>query len=366
MILETQLLKPLLAERKPRAANPQVVALCESGMFFANNKKWAEAEKEFNKALELDPDNVQTLLAKAWMKLEHNEDQPDQAGTEALKVAEDYATQALLLMGKNLTEHGGIILRTPIGGALEIQGVALMRLNRLPEAIAAMKRGLELDPRVYHNWSNLGTTYVMMKDLVNAERCLREGAKLAGSEQDKWHAAAWRNLATFELFQHKSEAAEHIGKALEAYDKDVLAWVIQTRIWLELAAHLNVRKALDDAKYADRKGKSGDPRAKRVLALAHLRNNEFEDAVTGARAAIALKDMPTVNHLVIAVAEAKRGQVASAKEALAAAEASWPKELRETGGFIASSETGDLWIESADDLIRLKDEAEAAIAASQG
>jgi len=344
-------------EANRRQMVAQVAALRESGMYFANNKKWTEAEGEFQKVLELAPNDVHTLLSLAWMWLERNQDQPDQAGNAALSEAEAFAGRVLRVAPKD---------PDAMVKALGFQGVALRRLKRYPEAIAAMKKTLALDPGVYHNWSNLGALHAMTGDLVEADRCLREGAKRAGSERDKWHAAAWRNLATIELFQQNSEAAEHIGKALDAYDEDVLAWVIQARIRLELADHWNVRKALDDAKYADRKGRSRDPTAKRVLAMAHLRNNEFGDAVTEARAAISLKDMPTINQLVIAVAEAKRGQAVSAKEALAAAESAWPEELRKPGDFTAAAETGDLWIESGDMLLQLRAEAEAAIAAAPG
>jgi len=200
---------------------------------------------------------------------------------------------------------------------------------------------------------------------------LRDEAKISFQEilafdsmGDKWHAAMWRNLATFELFHRKNEAAQYIAKAQEAHNADVLTWVIQARVRLELPGHLNIPKALDDAKFADRLAKSHDPKAKRVLALAHLQNKEFNDAIMEARSAIELNDAPTVNYLIIAVAEATRGKPSAAKEALTAAGSDWPKELREPGGFTASAETGELWIESADDLIRLRDEAVAAIAAA--
>ena len=217
---------------------------------------------------------------------------------------------------------------------------------------------------MYHNWSNLGASYALNKDLENAERCLQEGAKRAGLEKDEWHAAVWRNLASFELFLGKSEAAEHIKNALDLYRHDALASVIQARVGLELNGHIDVRKALDDAKYADRLALSRDPKAKRILALAHLRNNEFDDAVNEARAALAVNDMPTVNHLITAVAEAKRGQITAANEALEAAETAWPEQLRKPGEFAAYADTGELWIESADDLIKLREEARTAIGPS--
>ena len=66
--------------------------------------------------------------------------------------------------------------------------------------------------------------------------------------------------------------------------------------------------------------------------------------------------MPTVNHLIIALAEMGRGNLIGARDQLAQAEANWPDDLRNPGDFQASAETGELWVESAEDLIRLRDE----------
>ena len=345
----------LEADRQQLVA--KIAALRESGMYFANNKRWIDAEGEFQKVLEFAPNEIHTLLSLAWMRLEQNQDRPNEAGEAALNEAEVFAARVVQLAPDNM--------ETSVK-ALGLQGVALRRLKRFPEAIEATKRSLELDPSVYHNWSNLGALYAVMGDLVEAERCLREGATRAESVRDEWHAAAWRNLATIELLQQRNEALEHINNARDAYNQDVLTWVIQARIRLELKDHRDVRAALRDAEHADRLANSYDPKAKRILGLAYLRNNEFDDAVREASAAIALKDMPTANHLVIAVAEARRGQAVSAKEALKAAEAGWPEKLKKTGEYIASAETGDLWIESADGLIQLKIEADAAIAKAAG
>ncbi len=330
----------------------RVANFCESGHNFAQLKRWDEAGEEFRRALRLNPHDVPTLLELARTKLEHYRAEPAKAGESALSAAE-LAARSVVEQHPSDSEQ--------LGKALALQGVALRRLKRYPEAVVAFEQCVKVAPILYHNWSNLGASYALNKDLENAERCLQEGAKRAGLERDEWHAAVWRNLASFELFLRKSEAAEHIKNALELDQQDALASVIQARVRLELNGHIDVRKALDDAKYADRLALSRDPKAKRILALAHLRNNDFDDAVTEGRAALALNDMPTVNHLIIAVAEVKRGQITAANEALDAAKKAWPEPLRKPGEFAAFAETGELWIESADDLLRLREEAEAAI-----
>jgi tetratricopeptide (TPR) repeat protein len=334
-----------------------IARLCESGTNFTLLKKWGDAEKDFTVALTRDPDDIKTLLALAWMKLEHNKAQPELAGDPALIQAETAARRVVELHPTDLET---------LVKALGFQGVALRRLKRYPEALAVSEQCVIVAPSVYHNWSNLGALHAINDDLTKAEECIREGAKRGGVEQDQWHAAVWRNLAALTLHLGKPETLESLSKARACDDKDSRTWVLQALAQLKIEGHVNVAGALEDAKYADRLGKYRDAKAKRVLAIAHLRNNEYEDAITEARAAIELKDMPTANQLVIAIAEAKRGQVRAARDVLATVESTWPEKLRQAGGFIATAETGDLWIESADGLIQLKTEAEAAIAGTSG
>ncbi len=353
----------LLAEHEQGPASPNVRAIYESGMLYAREKEWVDADEEFQKALLMEPGYVPALLGLAWLNLEQNRLNPVLAGAATLTAAEGYASRAL----------SGRINAEDSVRALELQGVALRRLKKYPEAITSMKRALELDPAMFHNWSNLGVLYAVTGDLTNAERYLREGATRAGSTQDQWHAAAWRNLAALELFlKKKNEAIEHIDKAIASYNQDVLACVIKSRILLELESHPErwrtvpgeyppPRNLLGDPSYADRLAGFKDPRAKRVLAMSYLFEDIHDAAVSAASTAIALGDLPTINHLVIAEAEARRGKLDAARESLAAADASWPAALREPGGFIASAETGDLWIESADQLLALRAEVEFVI-----
>ncbi|MEK7731658.1 MAG: serine/threonine-protein kinase, partial [Planctomycetota bacterium] len=104
----------------------QIAALRESGMFFAHNKKWSEAEPEFRKALDIDPDDVETLLSLAWTKLEHHKAEPAIAGKPALIEAE-LAARRVVDQNPSGAEQ--------LGKALALQGVALRRLNRYPEAV---------------------------------------------------------------------------------------------------------------------------------------------------------------------------------------------------------------------------------------
>ena len=171
---------------------------------------------------------------------------------------------------------------------------------------------------------------------------------------------AWRNLAVLELYQDRSDAAEHIKNALACAGQDTLGWVVLARIRLEIDSHFNVSEALADAQFADRTTFSNNPQAKRVLAMAHLRSDHFDDAVKHANAAIELGDMAAINYLTIALAEVGRGRPSVARENEIKADLTWPKQLREPGSFHATAGAGSLWIEAADDLFALKEELELA------
>ena len=53
-----------------------------------------------------------------------------------------------------------------------------------------------------------------------AEERLKQGAEIAGEEQDKWHAHAWRNLAAIELHLQRPVARDHIRKAIRCHKQD--------------------------------------------------------------------------------------------------------------------------------------------------
>ena len=337
----------LQADRERSVAQAQ--GYYESGMYYASKdiKDWVESESEFKRGLAIDPDHIENLLGLVWMHLEHHRLAPQGAGSDVLEKAEGYAKRVLELNPSN-------------DKALGYLGVILRRLERYEEAIAVLKRALELEPGAYQSWSNLGALYAVIGDLKEAEINLIRGTQEGGLVEDPWHAMAWRNLAVLELYQDRTDAAEHIKNALACAGQDTLGWVVLARIRLEIDSHFNVSEALADAQFADRTTFSNNPKAKRVLAMAHLRSDHFDDAVKHANAAIELGDMEAINYLTIALAEVGRGHPRVARENEIKADLTWPKQLREPGSFHATAGAGSLWIEAADDLFALKEELELA------
>jgi tetratricopeptide (TPR) repeat protein len=174
------------------------------------------------------------------------------------------------------------------------------------------------------------------------------------------HAGVWRNLAALQLYRKQPAAAASIATAIASEPQDLASWVLRARMRLELDGFVDANEALDDAKYVDRQPKVRNAKAKRMLGLAYLRMDRSELAATSARQAIELGDMPTINHLVLAVALASQQERDAAREHLVEGMRLWPAELKQAA-FAATSDEGTLWFESADELNRLRAEAEARI-----
>jgi len=119
--------------------------------------------------------------------------------------------------------------------------------------------------------------------------------------------------------------------------------------------------ALGDAKYADRLAANSRADVKRVLAMAYLRNDQFNRTIEEARHAIDLGDILAINKLLIAIAEARRGNLDAARANLSDALRAWPERLTDEHDWYATAPAGQLWFESGAELYALKAEAEDAI-----
>jgi len=126
---------------------------------------------------------------------------------------------------------------------------------------------------------------------------------------------------------------------------------MRARLRLELEGYIDLKAALDDAKIANANTVTADGRIKRILALAHLRNENFSEAIQHAQEAIDNGDLEAVNQLIISIAEAKRDNLDEARRWYDKAESSpWPADLPGKD-FSAHAARGVLWFESAATLI---------------
>jgi len=103
---------------------------------------------------------------------------------------------------------------------------------------------------------------------------------------------------------------------------------------------------------------TADGRIKRILALAHLRNENFSEAIQHAQEAIDNGDLEAVNQLIISIAEAKRGNLDEARRCYERAERT--SRLADLPGkdFSTHAAREVLWFESAAALDQVHNEAE--------
>ena len=72
-------------------------------------------------------------------------------------------------------------------------------------------------------------------------------------------------------------------------------------------------------------------------------------------------ELPAADYLIIAIAEAELGHLDLARIAYGQALDAWPDELRDEGSYIVTADAGILWFESADELMRLREQAKTLL-----
>jgi tetratricopeptide (TPR) repeat protein len=309
--------------------------------------EWDAAEAKLREALRNDPDHLKSMLAYVWLRIERFKLNPDLKTNENLEELDGWCRRVLEREPESIT-------------ALNYHGIVLKDLGRLEEAIQVAARIVDLDESDFPGWSNLGAYYALAGNLARAEECLQEGARLARDAEEfnaLYRAQAWRALAAVHLHLQHESAVAHIEQAISLTLDDIPSLILKARVLLQRGAPNDHAQALEVAGYAVYLSAGNDPRAKRIKALAHLRNGQFVQAIDHAEAAIQLGDMAAVNHLIIAVAEARRGNKIGAEDHLEDADKVWPGELKKTE-FVATYNEGILWFESRAELEGLRAQAD--------
>ncbi len=333
-----------LADALARSADAMQLARA-----FENESDWDKAAKAYEAALAHYPNNAEALGNFARMRKEQYNATPD-ADPSLLEVGLVHCDRAIAIEPNNT-------------GLWNTQGVLLKKLNRLPEAVRAYEKALQLNPNHSATCENLGVVQVLAGDLATGEKNIRRAAEFSGTTGSDCEFP-WRNLASIELFRRSTKAAESLEKATVCNRVDSATWRLKARMYLELEGAVDAARALEDARYAERNATAPDPMLKRIAALALLRLGRYDEAIQEARAALKGGDMATINQLALAIAEAKTGRKEVAQSHLMDARSSRPAELQIAGSFVPSAPSGVLWFESAVELDKLEAEAEAAIAAA--
>ncbi len=265
-------------------------------------------------------------------------------------------------------------------GLLSTKSVALYMLKKLKKAEQVCKDALDSQ----HPWaaSNLIKIYALQRQIDEAKEVSDIAARLAAdklvelrrgviprdeaSGQQQALGSLWRTIATIRFFLDDKEGTEEaIRFALKFDNHHPGNQLMKARILLAYGAdhdderarpYLFARNAWREA--SDLKYPARDPRGERMVALAILKEEDYSEAIVEAEKTINAGDIPAFGHLVASIAHAHLGARDAARAHLREADAKWPDDLRQPGQYRVNADREILWFETADELIRLRSEAE--------
>jgi tetratricopeptide (TPR) repeat protein len=313
------------------------------------------AWSHYEEAMALDPGNhLGQCMAALWKKKEYFNHRPY-----------NYRNTALLEEARELFDLA--LKRRPTDAAAwNVQSTLLYSLGRLEEAEQACRRVLELKPNFHYADTNLAKVLALQGRFDEALESALTGMRKnqEAGEETKHDDEGWRALGTLQLHLGQEAALASLLRAKEIQKRDTRNGLLLARLYLSLAGHEDVARALDEAKLAATFTGLEDPRFDRVLAQAYLANDAFKDAARHAAAALKEGDNKSICHLIMAVAEAKSGDPAAARNELDQAIENWPSEFKEGEEVIVTAEKGLLWFDSRAEFEDLRGQAERLLQTS--
>ncbi len=305
---------------------------------------WANADKAFRNALEIDSSHGKTYIDYARMKFSQYKAIHGQQREAHLQKALDLCTSGLELTPDDVLGHN-------------VLGAILREQDKTADAIEAFSKAARLDDTRFFTWVNLGTVQAVDGQFAAARRSLEKAAELAEQVINPDHLPytvdVWRNLASLQLFAGEPEAAVTIERALQADRRDFASLALRARLRL---AEQDWQSARDDATQALRESEGRFAPAARLQALAYLGQRDFERAERRAMKAIELGDLPALNGLIIANAEAQTGRADLSRRHMDETEATFPPELKSSVcRCLITGRNNILWIDRAADLESLRE-----------
>jgi serine/threonine protein kinase len=323
-------------------------ALAESGLTYAQNLDWQRAYLEFDRALELDSENVSARLNRSWALVKQS------------RIVDDEQERARLLQdAAGLCQW--VIEREP-GNVLAINrlGVCAKRLGDFVRAADAFKTVMSLGTDSSVARANLGACHAALGEFDDALYHLRHASQRSDDTLSSYACVVWRNLASLEHFMGKSEASASIDLAIKYDPNDAMARVLRAIIFLD-QGDTGGETALRETIAADRNATDEASSLKglinRIKALAHLKLGEYDSAILHARRAIELDDQVTINALICATAYSHTGKHDDAAEMMTQASSHWPSELQKEGDHKLDARGPVLWFDTANELLALKRQA---------
>jgi len=327
---------------------------------------WQAAEQAFEKVLSANPDDYAALVNLASMYKDQYYAHKDEG---FLDKAAELLDHAIEVSPERLDAYNA-------------KGVLYQAWDRPSDAFDVYRKVCALDENYYPVWVNLGMLHATEGNLAEAEKCAKKGVELARAEHGDVSDVAGasrtvmplRVLAAIQVQLGRSGALETLVAAKSrSRNQDAAILVLTAKYYLEGGGEENTQKALDLAVSANSLVESGVfdepdtveesetlPRAKRMLAVARLRNAQWRAAIQAAGEAMGAGDQATFSQLILAIANGRLGDMAAAQAHLRAAEATWPDKLKQSG-FIAIQDGRSLWFDTAEELKTLHEEARRLI-----
>jgi TolB-like protein/Tfp pilus assembly protein PilF len=167
------------ARRAERAPHPDSTDLYYQGLVWFNKGITREfmtrARDFFERALALDPDNVDALIGTAQVDAILGAANLTDDHVKALAAAEVALTKALLLVPNNAIAH-------------DFMGVVQRHTNRQTQAIAEFERALALNPNLANARANIGLAKLFDGRAEETEGDVNEALRLSPRDQ---RASAW-------------------------------------------------------------------------------------------------------------------------------------------------------------------------------
>jgi TolB-like protein/class 3 adenylate cyclase/Flp pilus assembly protein TadD len=251
------------ATRAEYSLQPNALDLYFQGMA-RWNKRWTpahmtQARSFFERALALDPDNVEALVgiaavdaASATLFL------ADDAG-ERLTAAETSLIKALSLAPQHASAHMFL-------------GIVQLASNRADQGIAECEHALALNRNLADAHGSIGAAKLFVGRATETEAHVQEALRLSPRDEGVHRWMSYVGLAKLHLEAY-AEAVEWLRRCLKANPNYPLAH-------FELAAALALLGRLDEARVAAKAGLALDPTftVRRLRAMPHSYNPEFRAA----------------------------------------------------------------------------------------
>jgi tetratricopeptide (TPR) repeat protein len=138
-----------------------------------------DARSHFDRALDLDPDNVDALVRRAWVDVVSVANWLSEDRYGRLRSAEVDLSKALRLRPENANARA-VLGWARIYSNRALQAAALAHLGRIEEALEAARAGLELDPSFSSARLRRSMTFSDNPVYLARRERLYEGLRLAG------------------------------------------------------------------------------------------------------------------------------------------------------------------------------------------